>query len=158
MWLPFLKSKPEIPVIFWLHVFIDGCVFLALRWVCLWVGGDVLLVWEWWMFVFFFFPFLFTVESAGCGVSVFCFVFATPCSGVCWHSCLCSHLANLTRVLCSVGWISCRASSWSYATSFYVGPHFSSGYYAATAYRQVIVSSVNCSLMESVTRWFTKPF
>lgn len=130
--------------------------FLASRWIFLWVGGD-LLVWGWWRFVVLFFLFCSQWRVLVVECQFFCFVFAIPCSGVCWHSCLCSHLANLTGVLCSVGWISCRASSWSYATSFYVGPHFSSGYYAPTVYRQVIVLSVNCSLMESVTWWFIKP-
>lgn len=154
VWLSFLKSEPEIPVMFWFHEFIGGCVFLALRWVCLWVGCGVVLMCGWLGFFSTFF-----VSSGECclwSVRFFCFVFAAPCSGVCWRNYLCSHLANLTRVLWSLGWMSCRASSWFYATSFYVGPHFLSGYYAATVYRHVIVLSVNCSLMASVSWWLIK--
>lgn len=95
-------------------------------------------VWVWGVLVGFFFAFFclffLTVETAGYGAWVFLFL-QHPIPGVCWHSCLCSHLANLTRVLILLGRISCRASSWSYTTYFYVGPHFLSGYCAATVYK-----------------------
>lgn len=75
------------------------------------VGGCVCVVGFWCVLVFvviFFFS-QWRELVVECGFFVVFLQHSVP--GVCWHSCLCSHLANLARVLISLGRISCRASS-----------------------------------------------